>query len=389
MIVAAVGLGRRIVLAWASIPAALRVLRWIAPTLFVAAFVLLTAFSPARAQSTSRSPNWSPEVKQLFERGLAAARQQQWQGAINVLLKANWLSDADAAPIIFNLALAHDKAGGEVAAVCYFNMYLHLDSQAANSDMVRSEIGRLRREQKIKTQKVLDQAIHYVEKDTRSFAPGILAKIANAMGEPSKVDEIDRRYGSHIDLDSRPSTPVQALLPTNIWRRDNRRADDSGCENLLSLTNLPRWAYAAAPMTGESEKDAPRCEIDQDFVHCYPGGFDAMLEKVLKVAANAGIINVEHSGHTDIDFLADILKALELDTETLDGLALGTPRLSTPTAPTPSDPRSLDRGWGQHEADYSPCRPSRTLWDPLADTTGLKDPAFHNRDGLLGPIPCG
>lgn len=329
----------------------------------VSAFLLaiMVSIAPARSPQPpleSRGPRWSSETKQAFEQGLASARQKQWQSAIGLFLKANWLADADAGPIVFNLGLAHAKAGGEVAAVCYFNIYLALEPQSNKSAMLRTEIERLRKEQKIKTQKVLDHAIQYVDKTgMNNLDVWALMRLARDMGEPSKVAEIERRYGKPVgESNPRVNKPIRALQPTDIWRRDKHYPDDSGCEHLVFSASLPRrWALPAAT---DDLISGHLCVTSDDIrVTCYPGNSDLALEQALRFAASIGngnIWGIPHSYY--IRTVVYIAEALDLDTHTMDALVLGTPDAGMADRRSPIDPQSLDRGWTAEEVDEKRCR---------------------------------
>lgn len=312
----------------------------------------------AEPQPGNRVPRWTPEAKEFFERGLAATRQRQWQSAINLFLKANWLADVDVAPIVFNLGLAHAKSGGEIAAVCYFNMYLALEPQSDKATILRTEIDLLRKEQKIKTQKVLDHAIQYVEKTGMNYLDvWALTRLARDMGERPKVAEIERRYGKPVgESNPRVDEPIRALQPADIWRRNKHDPDDSGCEHLVFSAGLPRrWAPSAA--TNDLINGGLCMASDDVSVVCYPGNSDLALEQTLRFAASIGngnIWGIPHSYY--IGTVVDIAEALDLDTHTMDALALGTPDAAMPNPSVPIDPKSLDNGWVAQEANDNGCR---------------------------------
>ena len=83
-----------------------------------------------------------PAAQAAFERGVIAAEQQHWLVALRYFSEAQKKAPA-AAPILFNLGLAHAKAGQELAAIAWLQAYLAAAPQAPNAAAVRTEILRL------------------------------------------------------------------------------------------------------------------------------------------------------------------------------------------------------------------------------------------------------
>lgn len=80
-----------------------------------AALLLSFGLTAGVAQTT---PSLPPEAQMAFERGLAAVQQQDWGLAIRYFSQAH-RSAQESPAILFNLGLAHGKAGNEVAAMAW------------------------------------------------------------------------------------------------------------------------------------------------------------------------------------------------------------------------------------------------------------------------------
>ncbi len=76
-------------------------------------------------------------------RGLAATRQQDFVLAIKYFKQANE-ANPYSAHVLFNLALAYDKTGGqELLAIAWYRAFLAIAPKAVNADQVRKKIGDL------------------------------------------------------------------------------------------------------------------------------------------------------------------------------------------------------------------------------------------------------
>lgn len=102
-----------------------------------AAAVLLAA-----AQETT-PPALPPEAQQAFDRGLKAVQQQEWDLAIRYFTDANTTAPY-ASTVLFNLGLAHARAGHELPAIAWLQAYLAATPQAPNAEAIRAEIERLK-----------------------------------------------------------------------------------------------------------------------------------------------------------------------------------------------------------------------------------------------------
>ncbi len=127
--------------------------------LFIFSVYLLVL--PANGQGqTSALP---PEAQKNFERGLAAVQQQEWGLAVRYFTEAEKAAPTSPA-ILFNLGLAHAKAGHELAAVLWLHAYLAAAPQADNAAAVRKEITRLEVATEAKIAKIFKAALEAAEK---------------------------------------------------------------------------------------------------------------------------------------------------------------------------------------------------------------------------------
>ncbi|MFH1665664.1 MAG: hypothetical protein ABIA77_05920 [Candidatus Omnitrophota bacterium] len=81
----------------------------------------------------------SPEAQTAFNRGLAAARQQEWRLAIKYFEEAQKAAQEDS-EVLFNLALAYDKADALLPAAVWFKAYLVVKPEAHNAGDVQERI---------------------------------------------------------------------------------------------------------------------------------------------------------------------------------------------------------------------------------------------------------
>lgn len=84
----------------------------------------------------------SPEGREAFDRGMAAAQQKEWNTAIQEFSAAQKLAPNEPR-VLFNLGLAHEKAGHNTDALVWFSTYLKVAPDAPNAPVVRKEIERL------------------------------------------------------------------------------------------------------------------------------------------------------------------------------------------------------------------------------------------------------
>ena len=110
---------------------------------------LLLTQTPVTFAEGPASLELSPELKTEFDRGLAAAKANDF-----TLAKSYFSKVQEKAllypPLLFNLGLADAHAGNALAAICWFEAYLLLDPQAQNREEIRKEITRLTGEATVK-----------------------------------------------------------------------------------------------------------------------------------------------------------------------------------------------------------------------------------------------
>jgi tetratricopeptide (TPR) repeat protein len=107
-------------------------------------------------QSTSPPP--PPGAQAAFEKGLHAVGENQFGLAIRYFMQAHDLAPTYP-PILFNLGVAHDKAGHEVAAIAWLEAYLSAAPKIENAPEVRREIEHLKGEALNKARRVFQVAI--------------------------------------------------------------------------------------------------------------------------------------------------------------------------------------------------------------------------------------
>jgi len=113
--------------------------------------LLPTSFSFAQEETLPS------DLQKKFEKGLAAAEQSSWDIAIKYF-KEVLDNNPFYFPAYFNMGLAHEKAGNELAAIAYFKGYLHHVAAAEDRAQVEKEITRLEVAVEAKIAKIMKQA---------------------------------------------------------------------------------------------------------------------------------------------------------------------------------------------------------------------------------------
>ncbi len=120
---------------------------------FLAAALFLTGTAPSAFSQEL------PEALQMsFDKGMAAAGQNEWDLAIK------YFSEVEKGqpfyfPVYFNLALAHSKAGHELAAMAWFRAYILSVPKAPERTQIEKELTSLEVANEAKIRKILKQAI--------------------------------------------------------------------------------------------------------------------------------------------------------------------------------------------------------------------------------------
>ena len=114
-------------------------LAWLIPTASMAPVVAIAQTSePAAVMAPLPSA-----AQSALDKGLAAARQQDWLVAVRYFGQARDRAPDAPAPL-YNLGLAEAQLPGrELRAVAWFDAYLALDPNAANAAAVRQEMSEL------------------------------------------------------------------------------------------------------------------------------------------------------------------------------------------------------------------------------------------------------
>src|SRR5581483_5742458 len=148
----------------------------------VATLILLAPVS-APAQEPS------PEVREALQKGIAAARAQQWTLALQQLDVAR-----DKAPmlpeVLFNLALANDRMGGrDIRALGWYRAYLAVAPNAGNREAVGARITALEEAARTTAHGLIDKAVAANKLlPTEDNRNGGLAEIARAQAEIGDID---------------------------------------------------------------------------------------------------------------------------------------------------------------------------------------------------------
>lgn len=129
--------------------------------------VIPVFFTPAASVADAGLP---ATAEQSMNEGLNAAQSGNWPEAIKHFRAAQ--QQAPASPeILFNLALALDKAGGrELAAVTWYNAYLAANPGSADTGQVRTQIEKLKDGARGKAADLLQAAVSSVLLETEKNA---------------------------------------------------------------------------------------------------------------------------------------------------------------------------------------------------------------------------
>lgn len=122
---------------------------------YLCAFALCVVLLPGALRAQQALP---PQAQEAFDRGMAAADQKAWDLAIRHFNDAQKLAPKNPR-VLFNLGLAHDKAGHPLNGMVWLHAYLAASPKAANAEAVNKEIARLQIINETTIAKLIQQAI--------------------------------------------------------------------------------------------------------------------------------------------------------------------------------------------------------------------------------------
>jgi tetratricopeptide (TPR) repeat protein len=197
-----------------------------------------------------------PPAEKAFERGMNAALAEEYG------LAAKYFAEAQAAApahpvVLFNLGLAHGKAGHELAGIAWLQAYLAGSPQAGNREAVLGEIGRLELQTRQKVDALLDQVGQMVRSVTFS--------------SPYIRDSMLREAAQHFARAGNPKKAVELIAlqeqtkaePSEMWLAYARDLM-SGGEFDAAKTLLPKIT-APATQDGFWESLAEQLKEKGDF----------------------------------------------------------------------------------------------------------------------------
>ena len=138
--------------------------------LIIFVFTFITLVTTSFNVSAATPPPLPPAAQEAFDKGLRAARQQEWKLAIRYLDEARKAAPNDPA-IYFNLALAEGKLPGrEWRAIAWFQTYLSLSPEANNAAAVRSQISDLELRGEANVGRIIDMAKELASKFSDAYS---------------------------------------------------------------------------------------------------------------------------------------------------------------------------------------------------------------------------
>lgn len=111
---------------------------------------------------TSKTP-LLPQAEAARQRGLKAANEGNWPGAVAAFKEASKLA-YDSPSLMFNLALAYQRGGWPVQAVMYYRAYLAALPAAPNAAEIRAQIPKLIAEIEARALREFDEAERLADK---------------------------------------------------------------------------------------------------------------------------------------------------------------------------------------------------------------------------------
>ncbi len=203
-------------------------------TLIIAVVLMYALVAPYIA----RAAEMTPQAKDVFEKGLAAAGQKEWSVAADNFNKA-WKIHKQSKPepeIVFNWGLAESKIPGrELRAVALFNLYLAIAGEnAANREDVRKEKVLLEVREEARLKQLFAQA--------KKFVPQLQGS-----------DDLRRRIHA-TGYDSKGTiASFRRYAYQRVALAQARAGDFTGAVQTADLTKIPPQPYVDIIKSPESE----------------------------------------------------------------------------------------------------------------------------------------
>jgi len=193
----------------------------------------------------------SPEAQQSFDRGMAAAQQKDWNTAIAEFSAAQKLAPNEPR-VLFNLGLAHEKAGHTVDALLWFATYLKVAPDAPNAPVIRKEIERLshadRAAQPAAVGPTLEETLRFIQERINEQGTIVFTETLTVnnrvnrlvVNEEPKVTAILPAGGVTIQINGHSSFlgtlkyPSDTTAQWNLLFKDLESVDVLGMEQALS-----------------------------------------------------------------------------------------------------------------------------------------------------------
>lgn len=156
--------------------------------------------SATRGSSTQPTPGKS----QAWQQGERAVQRQDWAAAVRYFSDAQKSTPWDPSTL-FNLGLAHDKAGHEILAMAWLHAYLAADPTSSDSAAVRAALPRLEQQVNQHFEQFVSTALGLANKLPEKFSQqSEKERIADTMasaGFPDRGYAVAASAGSDASLD--------------------------------------------------------------------------------------------------------------------------------------------------------------------------------------------
>lgn len=236
--------------------------------IFYAAVILFVSV-PAFAEELS------PQTQTSFEKGMAAAKQNEWDLAIKYFSQ---VTDANPyySPAYFNLGLAHQKKGQSLPALAWFHAYVHHVPDDKEATMIRKEITALEVAVEAKIAAILKQAVDMAavlpEKtsDYRTPQADAMMSVLMSFARSGSADEA-AKLGTQYSSQSRYS----------FFTADYLKSIYVG--QLVSEDQAELAAKVAGGISG-NEQTAAYGELALDYLNRFPASADD-IERALGLIA--------------------------------------------------------------------------------------------------------